>query len=137
MGRHWIRHGEAILARFPGHPALEARLATSRGIVLSAEGRYEEAVREERRALAIQESLLGPNSLDVGLSANNAAVYLHELGRDDEAETIMRRAKAIFADVFGADSGRVAITSLNEAEILIALGQFDAVRARSHACGRL
>jgi tetratricopeptide (TPR) repeat protein len=128
MGRHWLRHGEAILARFPGHPALEARIATSRGVVLSAEGRYEEAVREERRALAIQESLLGPNSLDVGFSANNAAIFLHELGRDDEAEALMRRAMAIFAGVFGPDSGRFAITSLNESEILLALGRFDAVR---------
>jgi tetratricopeptide (TPR) repeat protein/predicted Ser/Thr protein kinase len=129
MGRHWIRHGEAILARFPGHPALEARIATSRGVVLSAEGRYGEAVNEERRALTIQEMLLGPKSLDVALSANNAAVYLHELGRDDEAETIMRRSMEIFVDVFGEDSGRVAITALNEGEILLALRRFDAVRA--------
>jgi tetratricopeptide (TPR) repeat protein len=129
MGHHWIRLGEAILARFPGHPALEARIATSRGVVLSAEGRFEEALHEEQRAISIQETLLGPNSLDVGMSANNAAVYLHSLGRDEEAEAIVRRSLSIFSQIFGEDSGRIGVTSLNESEILTGLGRFEAARA--------
>ena len=130
MGRHWIRHGEAILARFPDHPALEARIAASRGAVLAAEGRYEDAVKDERRAMAIQESLFGPDSLEVAMSANNAANYLHELGRNEEAAAIMGRSVAIFVKVFGEESGRVAVTGLNESEILTSLGQFEAARTR-------
>jgi len=130
-----MRHGEAILARFPGHPALEARVATSRGIVLSAEGRFEEAVQEEQRAIAVQESLLGPKSMDVANSFNNAAVYLEELGRYEEAEASIRRARTIYADIFGEDSGKVGLASLNEGEILAGLKRFEAARA-AHARAR-
>jgi tetratricopeptide (TPR) repeat protein len=129
MARHWIRLGEAILARFRGHPALEARIAASRGVVLSAEGKYEDAVNDERHAMAIQESLFGPDSLDVAMSANNIAVFLHELGRDEEAEAMIQRALAIFMKAFGEDSGRIAVSSMNEVEILTALGRFEPARA--------
>ena len=97
MGRHWIRHGEAILARFPDHPELEARIAASRGIVLAAEGRLEEAVaRGTARASPSRHPLFGPSKPDVGESVNNSPSYLHELGRDDEAEASIRKAHAIF-----------------------------------------
>ena len=104
-------------------------MAETRGVVLNAEGRFEEAVREERRAIGILESISGPSSIDIAESANNAAVYLHNLGRNEEAETLMHRALAIFSELAGEDSGRVAFTSLNEGEILTALGRFDAARA--------
>ena len=126
LSRHWIRHGEAILSRFDGHPLLEARVAVSRAVVRNAEGRFEDALQENNRGLAIQESLLGPTSLDVAMSANNVATVLHELGRDAEAAASIRRALAIFTELLGEDSGRVAISLLNEAEILTALGRFDA-----------
>jgi len=129
MGRHWIRLGEAILARFPGHPGLEARIVTSRGMLFSAEGRFEEAVRDERRAIAIQESLSEPSSLDVAMSANNAAIFLHELGRDAEALPLIRRSLAIFGDKLGEDNGHFAVGSLNESEILTGLGQFASARS--------
>ena len=108
---------------------LEARVAVSRGVVRSAEGRFEDALRENNRGLAIQESLLGPTSLDVAMSANNVATVLHELGRDAEAAASIRRALAIFTELLGEDSGRVAISLLNEAEILTALGRFDAANS--------
>jgi tetratricopeptide (TPR) repeat protein len=129
MARHWIRHGEAILARFPGHAALEARMAETRGVVLNAEGRFEEAIREERRAIGILESISGASSFDIADSANNAAVFLHNLGRNEEAVPLIRRAVATFSELAGEDSGRVAFTSINEGEILTALGRFEASRA--------
>jgi len=129
MGRHWIRHGEAILARFPGHPDLEAFLATSRGIVFAAEGRFEDAVREEMRAVAIHESLSGPSSMGVADSINNAGVYLEEVGRFEEALASLQRAQAIYAQIFGDDSGKVGLTTLNQSEVLVALRRFDEARA--------
>jgi len=128
MGRHWMRHGEAIFARFPGRPDLEARLAVSRGAVLAGEGRFEEALQEELRAIALQESMRGPTSLGVGDYDNNAANYLHELGRNEEAEAYIRRARAIYAGLFGDESGRVALASLNESEILLGLGKLQPAR---------
>jgi serine/threonine protein kinase/tetratricopeptide (TPR) repeat protein len=128
-GRQWIRHSEAILARFPGHPALEAWVAVSSAVVMLGEGRLEEAVKENQRILAIRESLLGTLDTDVGISFLNLAVALHEVGRDEEAATNIRRAVEIFAKIHGDDSGRVALASLDEGEILTALGKFEAADA--------
>jgi serine/threonine-protein kinase len=122
-GRPWIRLGESILTRFPGHPLLEARVAASKGNLLLSEGSFESALREEQRALAIQEPVLGPASIDVGMSVNNVAIVLHELGRDREAESSIQRAIGIFAAALGDDSGRIALALANEGEILTSLGQ--------------
>jgi serine/threonine-protein kinase len=128
-GRDWLRLGYAILARFPDHPLLEARLAASRSALLMRQGLSEPALREAQRAGAIFERLLGPSNVDVAMSANNAANALHELGRDLEAEESIRRARTIIGDVVGEDTGRFALALVNESEILIALGRFDEARA--------
>jgi tetratricopeptide (TPR) repeat protein len=129
LGRQWVRLGEAILARFPGHPLLNAWVTASRGNVLVRAGKFEEALRDEQRALEIQQFVLGPSNIEVAMSANNIAMVLHELGRDEEAEQSIRRAGGIFAGVLGEESGRVAIASLNECEILTSLGRFEAANA--------
>jgi hypothetical protein len=53
LARYWVRHGEAILARFPGHPLLEAWIAGAQANVLQAEGDWEGSLEAERRALAL------------------------------------------------------------------------------------
>src|SRR5262249_47231444 len=101
MGKHWVRHGEAILARFPGHPLLEAWITGAKANVLSAEGLYEESLKTERRALALKESALGPQHIDVAISTMNVSIQLHELGRDAEAEPIIARAVDIYVKLLG------------------------------------
>ena len=116
-------------ARFPGHPALEARVTSCRGVVLFREGRLEDALAEDRRALLLQEALLGPTSNDATISLNNIAIVLHELGRDQEAEPNIRRVVDNVRTTFGDDADMLALASANQSEILTALGKFEAARA--------
>jgi serine/threonine-protein kinase len=129
MASHWIRLGEAILERFSGHPQLEAWMAVSRAIIFRSEGRFEDALREEQRALALKESLPVRSDLDVSMTSVNLSLTLHELGRDAEAQPIITRAVAAESAILGEDSGRVAIALLDQAEILTALGRYAEARA--------
>ena len=125
----WVKHGEAILRRFPGHPLLEAWAAVSRGVLLRQEGRLEESLAEERRALETKQSLLGPEHLDVAISAVNVALVLHELGRNDEAEPIIRRMLETTTRLVGPENARVALVLLNHGETLTDLRRFDEAEA--------
>ena len=125
----WVKHGEAILRRFPGHPLLEAWTAVSRGILLRKEGRLEEALAEERRALDAKQSLLGPDHLDVALSAVNVALVLQELGRSAEAEAIIRPMLETITRLVGPENARVAQALLNHGESLTDLRRFDEAEA--------
>jgi tetratricopeptide (TPR) repeat protein len=125
MVRQWVRMAEAIVARFPGHPALEARVAACRAVVLYREGRFPESLEQERRVLGFRQKAFGPASVEVAMSNNNIATVLHELGRDVEAAASIRRAITTFVNVAGEDNGRVALSSVNECEILTALGRYE------------
>jgi tetratricopeptide (TPR) repeat protein len=125
----WVKHGEALLRRFPGHPLLEAWTAVSRGIMLREEGRLEEALAEQRRALDAKQSLLGPDHLDVALSAGNVAVVLQALGRSGEAEPLLRRMVETITRLVGPENARVAQALLNHGETLTDLRRFDEAEA--------
>jgi len=120
----WVRHGEALLRRFPGHPLLEAWTAVSRGLLLRREGRLEEALAEERRALEAKQSLLGADHLDVALSAGNVALVLQELGRSGEAEPLVRRMVETITRLVGPGDARLAQALLNHGETLTDLRRF-------------
>jgi serine/threonine-protein kinase len=125
----WVKHGEAILRRFTGHPLLEAWTAVSRSILLRLEGRLDEALAEERRALEAKQSLLGPDHLDVAMSNVNIALVLHELGRSAEAEAILRRMLETITRLVGPDNAGVAPALLNHGETLTDLRRFDEAEA--------
>jgi eukaryotic-like serine/threonine-protein kinase len=129
LTRHWIRHGEAILARFPGHPLLQAWVAVGKAFALNGEGRFEEALPEHRRGLALKEGVLGAEHTDTAISSLNVAITLHELGRDAEAEPFIERASVVFRKMHGGDSTQLALALANQAEILTGLRRFDAARA--------
>ena len=59
FSRYWVRHAEALLARFPSHPLLDAEVATARSVWLGSEGRDEEALADLKRALTLRESVRG------------------------------------------------------------------------------
>ena len=128
MGRHWTRHAQALLARFPGHPRLQAWMAHAQAQLLIAEDQQEGALEETRRALSIQENTLGETHLDIGSSLLNIALRLHELGRDGEAAPFIARAIAMFTKLLGEDGGLVAMALLDEAEILTELGRHPQAR---------
>ena len=57
--RDAIRHGDAVLSRLPGHPALEAWLAEDKAIVALNEGRYEDAIKFEQHSLDLRQQIHG------------------------------------------------------------------------------
>src|SRR5499427_1504849 len=120
----WVKHGEAILRRFPGHPLLEAWTAVSRGLLLRQEGRLDEALAEQRRALAAKQALLGPDHLDVAISSVDVALVLQELGRSAEAEAILKRTIETITRLVGPENAGVAPALLNHGETLTDMGRF-------------
>jgi len=121
----WVKHGEAILRRFPGHPLLEAWAAVSRGILLQQEGRVEEALAEHRRALKAKQALLGADHFDVARSNVNIAHALQDLGRSGDAEAILRPTLETMTRLLGPENGVVALVLLNHGEALTDLRRFD------------
>jgi tetratricopeptide (TPR) repeat protein len=128
--RRWLRHAEVVLARFPGHPVLEAWLAQGRGTLLVRSGQIVPAIEEARRALALLEKARGPGHMDVGIGAQNLGLSLFENGQLAEADQETVRALGIMKKLFGDDSVRTAIVLLNYTEILTAEHRFDEARAR-------
>jgi len=132
--RRWMRLAGAMLARYPGHPLLEARVANCQGIVLLREGRMAEGLAETQRALALYEKHLEPGSYLLAVQVNNVAITLHELGRDAEAYVAIKKAMELIRALHGDDAGQYALASTNEGEILTALGRYeDAHRALDRA----
>jgi serine/threonine-protein kinase len=129
MARSAWRHGEAVLARFPGHPMLEAWLADAQADIFFNDGRFEEALQQSQRVLALKEKALGTSHYDVAVSASNVALKLHALNRDAEAEPLIGRAVNLFTRLSGRDSTLVAVTLVNQAEILTGLGRYPDAQA--------
>lgn len=129
LGRYWVRHADALLARFPSHPLLAADVASARSIWLGAEGHDEEALSEERRALDLREHAKGPTNIETADTLLNIMVRLHTLGRDAEAVSVGERARDLYAKLAGDDSGQMALAMLDLSESLIALRRFDQAQA--------
>ena len=72
-GRRWLRHGEVVLSRFPGHPILEAWMKGSHSVVLVASGQTAAAIDEMRRTLALLEKVHGPVHKDVAMTCKTSA----------------------------------------------------------------
>jgi tetratricopeptide (TPR) repeat protein len=69
----------------PDHPDV-AFVLNSLGVLYKYIGRYDEAERLYRRALAIKENVLGPDHVDVALTLGNLAMLYKTLERYAEAE---------------------------------------------------
>ncbi len=124
LARHWARYGDAVLARFPGHPILEAWMAQSRSAVARFEGRDEDSLREVRLELALKRKALGDSHLDVAVSLLNVGVALHDFARDAEAEPFLAQAVEIFRKLGGEENARLALALADHGEVLTALGRY-------------
>ena len=83
-------------------PAISGGLNTAKvlinlGTLYARQGRYTDAEPLYRRALAIQELILGPDDPKVGRTLNSYAGLLMELHRNDEAKNANNRARRILA----------------------------------------
>ena len=83
-------------------PSWHTTLTTWR-VLLRAMNQPEEAEALLRRALAIDERILGPDHPAVARDLVNLAVLLQDGGRLAEAEALVRRALAIDERIYGPD----------------------------------
>jgi tetratricopeptide (TPR) repeat protein len=126
--RRWLRHGEAVLGRFPGHPILEAWMASARAVVLVKAGDTSAAIDENRRNLALLEKVRPPDHYDVAIGFQNLGIALLEDGQVAAAEPPTARSLALMKKLFGNDSARTAALLLNHGEILTVLHRTDEAR---------
>jgi tetratricopeptide (TPR) repeat protein len=85
-----------------------ASLLISQGTLLAVQARYDEALANYRRALAIREKADGPDDASVAMALEGIGFTLGKLGRYAEAETQLRRDLAINEKQYGPEHPAVA-----------------------------
>src|SRR5262249_29359455 len=108
----------------PGHPLVADNL-TNQALYLLQGGDLERAADHYRRALAIQQASLPPESAGIALTWNNIGAVAMERGRLEEAEDALQRALAARERLFGPEHAFVAQTLDNLAMVERKRGQFD------------
>ena len=71
--------------------------------MLRTQGKYDQAEPLYRRAIEIDEKVLGKDNPDVATHYNNLAFFLYNQGKYDQAEPLYRRAIEIDEKVLGKD----------------------------------
>lgn len=108
-----------------GEGAQLASLLSSSGTALHEQARFPGAEPMLRRALAMDERLMGADHPIVSRDLNNVAMLLKDMNRFAEAESLIRRALAIDEQSVGADDLRLATRLSSLARILQATGRCD------------
>ncbi|MBD2161203.1 tetratricopeptide repeat protein [Limnothrix sp. FACHB-1083] len=91
-----------------------------------SQGQYEAAEPLYRRALEIQERVLGADHPDTAASLNNLAELYRSQGRYEAAEPLYRRALEIWERVLGADHPDTAGSLNNLALLYSSQGRYEA-----------
>ena len=129
VGEIWNRHAETVLRRMGGHDRFWGWLLNNRGAMRATQGRIQEAIEDQQRAIAAKEKALGPDDPDVAISIGNAANYLDELGDTARAADYGARAIKIMEATLGLDHPLAAIVLTNQAEFLNHLGRHEEAEA--------
>ena len=104
-----------------------SRLMNQLGLLLWRQGRHQEAEPLLRRALTLDESLLGLDHTQVAVRLNNLAQLFQDTDRLGEAEILMQRALEIWERTRGPWHPHVATALNNLAQLLQAtVRQWDA-----------
>ncbi|MEP6484023.1 MAG: serine/threonine-protein kinase [Rudaea sp.] len=85
----------------------DLRVATDRQnltLALRNLGRYDEALDQARRNVAIREQILGPTHPEIARALDTLGTTLYHMGRYPEAEQTMRRSVEIARAGFGTDN---------------------------------
>jgi tetratricopeptide (TPR) repeat protein len=128
-GRQWLNIATATLRRYENHPLLDAWLLTVGGTLLEREGRLDEAMANQRKAILAKEKLVGPDNADIAMSFNNLGNSLVSAHRDAEAVEPLSQAIARLERSVGADNPFVALVSNNLGEALNGLHRHAEARA--------
>jgi len=107
-------------------PEEGARLLGSLGAQCAKAGHYDAAEPLLRKALAVQEEVLGREHPDTAMSLNNLAWLLNAKGESALAEPLYRQALAIREKVEGPEHPDTAMSLNNLAELLRERGDYAA-----------
>jgi tetratricopeptide (TPR) repeat protein len=130
-GHRVARQAEAAVRRLRGrHPDIEVQLYRYSSDLWRAEGQYDAATRDGRRAVELAESRLGPESLETSYSLGNLANVLDGAGHVAEALEYERRAAKIAFALFPEGHPQRDYFHQNLGVDLYNLGRFD--EAREH-----
>ncbi|HXK12535.1 MAG TPA: serine/threonine-protein kinase [Vicinamibacteria bacterium] len=121
----WWEFGQAKLQRLGGGEDVEEGLLTSRAAALSAEGKYAEAARMERRNLEIAEKRDGPESFSAAVSHNQLGQALDGVGDYAGALEHLQRSAGIKERVLGPRHPVLAYTLSNLGSVLSKVGRHE------------
>jgi tetratricopeptide (TPR) repeat protein/tRNA A-37 threonylcarbamoyl transferase component Bud32 len=127
----WAAQAGAALERIGGHPRLRAWLEMHVAVNRRLQGRYDDALAHDRRALELKQHS-GASRGEIARSLNNQAVLLEDMGRLDEAAALFARAVADLSHEVGPDHPLVATFLSNQAETLDRMGRHEEARAGYH-----
>ena len=118
-----LEHSKRALQKERGGQR-EGTLLRAIGAVLFDQNDYTEALKHFRRALAIDEGVLGPEHPNVAASLNNIAIVLDRQGDYVGALEHFRQALAIDEEAHGPDHPSVAMSLNNIANVLYKQGDY-------------
>ena len=113
-----------VKARFGVNHANYGIALNNLAVVYETQGKYAEAERLFKRALAIREKALGARPPRCGQTLNNLAIVYHEQGKYADAEALYKRALAIREKALGADHPDVAASLNNLAVVYRQQGRY-------------
>ena len=125
VGLQW---GKTALARSRGpraEPRDEATVLSVIGVTLSRQGKLDEALAHQHRALTIFEEALGPRHSDIADLLHNMGTLLWRQGKHEEALTHLRQAKAIREETLGPSHPNIAHSLTAIGAVLIQQGERD------------
>ena len=131
VGAHQKRYREALGLReiveglSRGTELESASLRNIVGIIRLGQGKYAEAEREHRAALALRREVLGDEHLETAASRSNLANTLILQGKQEEAEAEYRAALVVRRRAFGNNHPLVAASLGNLANVLTSQQKYD------------
>ena len=114
----------------PYNPAMHARSMNDLGVVLEAQGKYDEAVELYRQTLMIRRRLFGDSNRAVGVTLNNLAMATSRKGNYPAAVAIAETALVVMRRVSGLDHQRSTLIQGNLANLKSQLGDVAGAEAQ-------
>jgi tetratricopeptide (TPR) repeat protein/predicted Ser/Thr protein kinase len=129
QGSQWALSADVLVARLGQERGLlGADLLGNRALVARAQGRYDESIALQGRALALREELLGPTHPIVAMTLNHLANAARDRGDFAAALAALQRALAIRKEALGPDHPAVGGTLNNLGLLELARGNYAAAQ---------
>ncbi len=119
------RHAQASIERLGGNPDLQASLHAHLGGMYFGASELDDAEREFKRALAVQEANLGPEDPALAGPIYNLALISTAHGRHGEALPLYQRALKLAERSLGAEHPDVATLLTSMAQTLSGQGRYE------------